>query len=53
MTEFIQAIANFTAGTSIAVYVFIFCGKIIAMYQKPLFFCLVYGIMKNITQTGG
>lgn len=29
MTEFIQAIAAFTAGTSLAVYVFIFLGKII------------------------
>ena len=29
MTEFIQAIATFTAGTSLAVYAFIFLGKII------------------------
>lgn len=29
MTAFIQSIANFTAGTSVAVYIFIFVGKIV------------------------
>ena len=36
MTEFIQAIANFTAGTSLAVYVFIFVGKIIEVLLGTL-----------------
>ena len=29
MTQFIQSIAEFTAGTSLLVYVFIFVGKIV------------------------